>query len=95
MVLQGLNRSALFFSAALPLFMLHRELALRRHGEATVSGDTGWAGTLSLLLVAAVALAYSWIALTTHASLLVPLMTICTLPVLLALALPPVVLAKV
>lgn len=61
------------FSAALPLFMLHRELALRRHGEANVSGDTGWAGTLSLLLVAAAALAYSWIALTTHASLLVPL----------------------
>lgn len=51
------------FSAALPLFMLHRELALRRHGDPAAEGSIGWAGTLSLLLVAAVALAYTWIAI--------------------------------
>lgn len=55
------------FSAALPVFMLHRELALQRLGDASASKSTGWAGTLSLLLVAVVALAYAGFALT-HAA---------------------------
>ena len=54
------------FSATLPVFMLHRESALRRMGQSSYASDTGGIGTvgaLSLLLVAAVALAYTWRAL--------------------------------
>jgi len=48
------------FSATLPLFMLHRELARQRVGDAPEQDSTGVFGALSVLLVAAVALAYTW-----------------------------------
>lgn len=51
------------FSAALPLFMLHRELALqRRSKEAPPAHDVplGAGGWLSLVAVAAGTIAYSW-----------------------------------
>lgn len=51
------------FSTALPVFMLHRELAMQRMGDDAASVETGWLGTLSLVLVAAVALVYAWFAL--------------------------------
>ncbi len=51
------------FSTALPLFMLHRELALQRMNGAATLSDTGWMGTLSLMLIAVVALTYAWFAL--------------------------------
>lgn len=50
------------FSAALPVFMLHREFALQRAGDGVAYEKAGWVGTLSLVLVAAVALTYSWFA---------------------------------
>lgn len=51
------------FSAALPIFMLHREIALQRAGEAAHERATTGLGRLSLLLVAAVAAGYTWRAL--------------------------------
>lgn len=48
------------FSATLPLFMLHRELARQRAGDAPERDSVGMSGALSILLVAAVALAYTW-----------------------------------
>ena len=51
------------FSATLPLFMLHRELARQRAAEAVDQDEAGLMGTLSLLLVATVALVYAWFAL--------------------------------
>ena len=51
------------FSATLPLFMLHRELARQRAAEAVDQDEVGLMGTLSLLLVATVALVYAWFAL--------------------------------
>ena len=50
------------FSAALPVFMLHRELAQQRMGGDAGTGEAGLLGTVSLVLVAAVALTYSWFA---------------------------------
>lgn len=50
------------FSAALPVFMIHREIARNRLSPAEVD-DTGAAGALSVLLVTAVAFAYTWRAL--------------------------------
>lgn len=50
------------FSVALPLFMLHRELALHRAGLGETVGDTGRMGIVSLVLIAAAALAYSCLA---------------------------------
>lgn len=50
------------FSAALPVFMLHRDLAQRRMGNPAASGETGLLGALSLVLVAAVTLTYAWFA---------------------------------
>lgn len=47
------------FSAALPLFMWHRERAMRRRGE-PVAGVGGWAANTSVALVALACLAYSW-----------------------------------
>jgi len=48
------------FSATLPLFMLHRELARQHAGDAPERDSVGMMGALSILLVAAVALAYTW-----------------------------------
>jgi hypothetical protein len=50
------------FSTALPVFMLHRELAQQRMGGNAASGETGALGILSLVLVAAVTLTYAWFA---------------------------------
>lgn len=55
------------FAATLPLFMLHRELAMHRaeprpSGDGDGDGAGAW-GQLSLALVAAVAMAYTWRAL--------------------------------
>lgn len=49
------------FSAALPAFMLHRELARQRQGE--TDAGTGLIGTLSVVAVAAGTIAYTWRAL--------------------------------
>lgn len=50
------------FSAALPVFMIHREIARSRLNPAELE-DTGLAGAVSVLLVAGVAMAYTWRAL--------------------------------
>lgn len=47
------------FSATLPVFMIHRELARSRQ-TTPEQEDTGLLGGLSVLLVCAVALAYTW-----------------------------------
>jgi len=47
------------FSATLPVFMIHRELA-RSRLDVPEQEDTGLLGGLSVLLVCAVALAYTW-----------------------------------
>ena len=49
------------FSAALPLFMWHRERAMREQGEAVSSGQ-GALASASVGLVALTCLAYSWLA---------------------------------
>jgi len=46
------------FSAALPLFMIHREIALNRMTPAD-SEEVGPSGAISVLIVLAIALAYS------------------------------------
>lgn len=51
------------FSATLPVFMIHREIARSRLHQAEPE-DTGLLGGLSVLLVCAVALAYTWRAVT-------------------------------
>lgn len=50
------------FSATLPVFMIHREIA-RSRLSTVEQEDTGPLGALSVLLVCAVALAYTWRAL--------------------------------
>lgn len=47
------------FSATLPVFMIHREIARSRLPQAELE-DTGLLGGLSVLLVGAVALVYTW-----------------------------------
>lgn len=47
------------FSATLPVFMIHREIARSRLSKVEQE-DTGVLGGLSVLLVCAVALAYTW-----------------------------------
>ena len=53
------------FSAALPLFMWHRERALMRRGEPTASIGGG-AANASVAMVALACLAYSWLAWPGH-----------------------------
>lgn len=53
------------FSAALPLFMWHRERARMRQGEAA-DDIGGWAANASVAMVAAACLAYSWLAWPGH-----------------------------
>lgn len=51
------------FSAALPLFMLHRELALQRHAKGAPpahEAPLGAGGWISLAAVAAGTIAYTW-----------------------------------
>lgn len=47
------------FSAALPVFMIHREIARSRLSQVEPE-DSGTAGAISVLLTAAVALGYTW-----------------------------------
>ncbi|MBI2733357.1 MAG: DUF2834 domain-containing protein [Aquabacterium sp.] len=47
------------FSAALPVFMIHREIARSRLSQVEQE-DTGTAGAISVLLTTAVALGYTW-----------------------------------
>lgn len=51
------------FSAALPIFMLHREIALTRAGEDPQDHSLSGLGLGSVLLVGAVAVSYTWRAL--------------------------------
>ena len=53
------------FSAALPLFMWHRERAMRARGEA-VTGIGGWGANASVLMVALACVAYTWLAWPGH-----------------------------
>lgn len=48
------------FSATLPLFMLHRELARQNAGDAPEQDSVGVMGAVSVLLVAVLTLAYTW-----------------------------------
>lgn len=48
------------FSATLPIFMLHRELARHRAGDSPEQDSIGVIGAVSLLLVAVLALGYTW-----------------------------------
>jgi hypothetical protein len=48
------------FSATLPLFMLHREIALHRADPIRADNGAGAWGHFSLALVCGVALAYTW-----------------------------------
>ena len=52
------------FSATLPIFMIHRELAKSRRGE--TDAGAGAAGWLSVAFVAAVALGYTWLSSQAH-----------------------------